>query len=77
MFEEISAIEAIVVIAIIGILISVGFSVAYEIQHPCIQSHKEMVHHEAWNQYVMVGKTWTWIPHPAYDAEEEVCDKRK
>lgn len=70
--------EKIIVSAIALIItLPIGFYISYNIMHPCIKSHKEMVHHRAWTQYILVGKMMVPIFHDAYDALEDVCDLRK
>lgn len=65
-------------IALLVLLIFIILSVLVrEIKHPCIKSHKEMVYHPAWTQYMWSGKVMMPIFHSAYTSLDEVCDKRK
>src|SRR4051812_23304639 len=51
--------------------------VDYQAEHPCIKSHRAMVHHDAYTTFILAGKIMVPQYHDAYDAEEDVCDQRK
>lgn len=67
----------VMVLVVLGMIAAVGFGAYMAYEHPCIKSHEEMVHHEAWLQLLPTGKSFIPITHPAYNAMETVCDERK
>lgn len=60
----------------IGLML-IGSSIYNAIEHPCIQSHRGIVHHNSYTSFIMAGKVMVPIFHPAYDNEGDICDKHK
>jgi len=64
-------------IGLVSVVIGLGVIIKYYHDHPCIESHNELVHHNSYTSYIMVGKIMVPQMHSAYDSVETVCDKRK
>jgi len=66
-------------IAIIGIILVLGIASVIGVKHyidnlpKCLDSRIETVHHNAWTQFVISGKSTIPIFHQAYDSEEVIC----
>lgn len=78
------AMSTFLAIAIIILVISVpvGLVLKWVHDHPCIESHREMVYHHSWTSYTPIysnGKLLTMIPvyHEGYNSLDTICDKRK
>lgn len=67
-----------ILISILAIVLVIVLCISvWHQQHPCIRSHREFVHHDAYYQPIMAGKVLELIYHPARDVWEKICDERK
>lgn len=67
---------AIYSLATVICLVATVYHIRREIKHPCIRSHKELVHHPAVTNFFLIGGVMMPITTPAHDSWEDVCDER-